>query len=161
MNNLSDNVSVINTGTNTVVAIVDVGTFPDGVAVNPAGTFVYVANSSSTNVSVINAATNAVVAMVAVGSEPIGVAVNPAGTFVYVANEGSDNVSVINTATNTVTATVAVGSYPSAVGQFIGPAPAIPTTPAPPTGLLVLIGLALVLGWFAFKAAAAGKIMRR
>ena len=79
---------------------------------------------------------------------------NPAGTFVYVANFNSGSVSVINTATNTVTATVNVGAFPIAFGQFIGPAPAIPTTPAPPTGLLVLTGLALVLGWFAFRTAA-------
>jgi YVTN family beta-propeller protein len=103
------------------------------------------------SVSVINTATNTVTATVAVGNNPGGIAVNPAGTFAYVANEFSNNVSVINTATNTVTATVNVGSVPFAFGQFIGPPPVIPTTPAPPTGLLVLTGLALVLGWFAFR----------
>ena len=42
-----DNVSVIDTATNTVVATVAVGTNPLGVAVNPAGTRAYVANSGS------------------------------------------------------------------------------------------------------------------
>ena len=37
-NQVSDNVSVINTATNTVVATVAVGFTPRGVAVNPAGT---------------------------------------------------------------------------------------------------------------------------
>ncbi len=61
--------------TNTVVATVAVGTNPQGVAVNPAGTRAYVANFDSNSVSVIDTATNTVVATVAVGIGPIGVAV--------------------------------------------------------------------------------------
>src|ERR1035438_3795977 len=83
-NSGSNNVSVINTATNTVTATVNVGSGPFGVAVNPAGTFVYVTNETSNNVSVINTATNTVTATVNVGLGPYGVAVNPAGTFVYV-----------------------------------------------------------------------------
>ncbi len=106
----SNNVSVIDTATNTVVATVAVGANPEGVAVNPAGTRAYVTNFVSNNVSVIDTAANTVVATVAVGISPTGVAVNPAGTFAYVANYGSNTVSVINTATNTVAATVAAGT---------------------------------------------------
>lgn len=43
----SNTVSVIDTATNAVVATVTVGAGPSGVAVNPAGTRVYVANQSS------------------------------------------------------------------------------------------------------------------
>ncbi|HLB25375.1 MAG TPA: hypothetical protein VJM83_03495, partial [Nitrospirota bacterium] len=43
-NNGSDDVSVIDTATNTVVATIPVGTQPRGVAVNLAGTRVYVTN---------------------------------------------------------------------------------------------------------------------
>jgi len=116
----SNNVSVIDTSTNTVTANVTVGTEPYGVAVNPAGTRVYVSNYLSNNVSVINTSTNTVTANVTVGTKPIGVAVNPAGTRVYVANRDSNNVSVINTSTNTVTTNVTVGSYP--YGVAVNPA---------------------------------------
>src|SRR4029450_13710608 len=84
----ASNVSVIDTETNTIVAtITGVGTVPEGVAVNAAGTRVYVTNSvTSGTVGVIDTATNAVIATIPVGAEPFGVAVNPAGTRVYVGN---------------------------------------------------------------------------
>ena len=47
MANGLDNVSVIDTATNTVVATVPVGSAPFGVAVNPAGTFAYVTNDGT------------------------------------------------------------------------------------------------------------------
>jgi YVTN family beta-propeller protein len=65
---------VIDAATNAVVATVPVGNGPFGVAVNPAGTRVYVANlfeGPPGTVSVIDAATNAVVATVTVGDLPV------------------------------------------------------------------------------------------
>src|SRR5262245_66659769 len=44
-NNLSNNVSVIDTSTNAVVATVPVGSRPNEVAITPDGTHVYVASS--------------------------------------------------------------------------------------------------------------------
>ncbi len=85
------------------------GSRPFGVAVNPAGTRVYVTNNgggSGNTVSVIDTARNSVIATVPVGAAPTGVAINPAGTRVYVGNINSFNVSVIDTTTNTVIATV-------------------------------------------------------
>ena len=114
-NPTSNNVSVIDTATNTVTARVEVGQFPHGVAVAPDGKKVYVANSNSSNVSVIDTATNKVTATVDVGQFPYGIAVTPDGKKVYVANSNSSNVSVIDTATNKVTATVRVGQFPYGV----------------------------------------------
>jgi YVTN family beta-propeller protein len=74
-NGRSNDVSVINTATNTVVATVPVGLSPGGVAITPNGAFAYVANFSSNDVSVINTATNTVVATVPVGVGPTRVAV--------------------------------------------------------------------------------------
>jgi YVTN family beta-propeller protein len=96
-------------------ATITVGNYPDAVAVNPAGTYAYVANGGDNTVSVIATATNTVVALINVGSYPDAVAVNPAGTYAYVANGGGTTVSVIDTATNTVTKTITVGIYPGAV----------------------------------------------
>ncbi|MCC4767366.1 PKD domain-containing protein [Methanosarcina sp. DH1] len=138
-NEFSSTVSVIDTATNTVTATVPAGYEPAGVAVNPSGTKVYVANfyvedyentlslsvdaksksskvtteqveTDGGTVSVIDTATNTLIATVPVGSYPIGVAVNPEETKVYVANRGSSTVSVIDTATNTITATIPVES---------------------------------------------------
>jgi outer membrane autotransporter protein len=115
-NNLSNDVSVIDTGTNAVVgAPIPVGNLPEGVAVSPDGRFVYVTNTSSNTVSVINAVTNALVASSTVGSHPLGVAVTPDGKFAYVANENSNTVSVIDTTTNAVVASPTVGSSPLGV----------------------------------------------
>ena len=69
-NSATNNVSVIDTATNTVTATVGVGFGPYGVAVNPAGTFAYVANYRGNTVSVINTASNSVTATVGVGSHP-------------------------------------------------------------------------------------------
>src|SRR6266480_4783027 len=114
--NLNDGtVSVIDTASNTVMATVPVGNFPNGVALTPDGAHVYVANVVDGTVSVIETAGNTVTATVPVGLFPFGVAVTPDGAHVYVANQGGGNVSVIATASNTVTATVTVGPSPTGV----------------------------------------------
>lgn len=116
-------VYVIDTTTNNVTATVPVGMGPGGVAVNPAGTKVYVANefggSINGTISVIDTADNTVTDTVSVGRSPIGVAVTPDGTKVYVTNLDSGTVSVIDTLTNNVTATVPVGLGP--VGVAVSP----------------------------------------
>jgi YVTN family beta-propeller protein len=123
-NETGGTVSVIDTAANTVVgSAIPVGVRPNGIAVNPAGTRVYVTNfgSSAINgntVSVINIEndTNTVIgSAIPVGVRPLDVAVNPAGTRVYVTNNTENTVSVIDTATNTVVATITVGSGPREV----------------------------------------------
>ncbi|MBK6698422.1 MAG: beta-propeller fold lactonase family protein [Saprospiraceae bacterium] len=111
----SDNVSVINTLTNTIIATITVGDGPYGVSVKPDGTSIYVTNFLSNNVSIINASTNSVVTTIAVGINPGGVSISPDGLKAYITNINSDNVSVINTVTNTVVATIPVGIGPFGV----------------------------------------------
>lgn len=120
-NDLPSGINVIDTATNKVISYVG-GSLTDpgnltgpGVAVNPAGTKVYVTNSDKNSVSVIDTTINKVIATMSVGSNPYGVAVSPDGTKAYVANSGSNTVSVINATTNKVTATVNVGSSPCGV----------------------------------------------
>jgi YVTN family beta-propeller protein len=74
-----NDVSVIDTATNTVVATVPVGNNPFGPAVTPDGTHVYAANLGDGTVSVIATASNTVVATVTVGRFPQGVAVTRTG----------------------------------------------------------------------------------
>ena len=68
----ASNVSVIDTANNAIVATISgVGTVPEGVAVNPAGTRVYVTNSvAAGTVAVIDTSTNTVIATVPVGAAP-------------------------------------------------------------------------------------------
>ena len=114
-NNGSNTVSVVDTGTNTVTGSITVGTSPQAVAVNTAGTTAYVANQGSNTVSVIRTSTSTVTATIAVGASPDAIAVSPDGATIYVADFGDNNVSVISAATNTVTATITVGTNPSAL----------------------------------------------
>src|SRR5882724_637795 len=123
--NASNSVWVINTLTDTAVAVIPVDFSPFGVAITPNGAFAYVTNtgiicdlcpvSQPPSVSVIDTATYKVVATIPVGLYPAGVAISPNGAFAYVANFNSNSVSVIDTATNTVTATVTVGTNPLGV----------------------------------------------
>ncbi len=123
--NLNSNiVTVINTANNNVAATVPVGSGPQGVAVSPDGTRVYVTNinyGSTGSVSIIDSATNTVKATVTIGYKysPCGVAVTPDGTKAYVADRDIKCVSVIDTGTGTVTATIPVGANP--LGVAAGP----------------------------------------
>jgi YVTN family beta-propeller protein len=77
-NVISNNVSVIDTSTNTAVGTpILVGDSPFLVAVAPDGKHAYVTNLTSNTVSVIDTASNTVAATVAVGSNPVGVDIVP------------------------------------------------------------------------------------
>jgi YVTN family beta-propeller protein len=109
-----NNVSVIDTSTDKVVATILVSNVYD-VAVNLAGTRVYVANGNIggtvSMVSVIDTSINQVVATIpVVGNSSGPIAVNPTGNRVYVAGYNSGYVvNVIDTGTNSVIATIPTG----------------------------------------------------
>jgi YVTN family beta-propeller protein len=112
----SNSVSVINTSTRSVIALVPVGIQPLQAAISPDGAFAFVTDSGwfypNNDVSVISTATNSVVATIPVGRFPVGVAFTPNGALAYVVNQNSNNVSVIDTTARTVVATVNVGVNP-------------------------------------------------
>jgi len=114
-----NSVSVINTGTNAVVATINLGASPTGVAVSPDGS-AYVTNQNSGSVSVINTATNTVVTTLNGFNSPRSVAVSPDGTRAYVTNPGVNTVSVIDTATNTVV-NLSGSGFNSPVGVVFSP----------------------------------------
>src|SRR5664280_3642819 len=69
-NSYSDTVSVINTENNTVIATLDVGPYPVGIVINPAGTKLYVAHDHSDIFSIINTNTNNILLHVNYGTDP-------------------------------------------------------------------------------------------
>jgi uncharacterized protein (TIGR03437 family) len=113
-NNGDNTVSEIDTSTNTVVATIRVGSGPEGMAVTPDGTRLYVANDGG-QVWVIDTSNNSVITKVTVGGDPYGVAITPDGTRVYVTEDNAATVSAIDTSSNTVIAKISVPVTPSGV----------------------------------------------
>ena len=121
--------SMIVTASNINVGTIPVRLTPAGLAVNPAGTRVYVSNYADGTISVIDTATRTVIATVRLGPcpnpssgitscVPAGVAISPDGTRVYVAhliasgNTGfTGAISVIDTVNNSVAATLPIGPF--------------------------------------------------
>ena len=107
----------INATTGALVSIgtIAAGTSPVSVAVDPAGKFVYVANSGSNDVSMytINSATGSLtlIGMIAAGLSPSSIAIHPSGKFAYVTNSGSNDVSMYSIgATGSLTLIGTVGT---------------------------------------------------
>jgi YVTN family beta-propeller protein len=96
---MSDNVTVIDTSSDTVVATIGVGDFPTDMVINPQGTFAYVANQHTDTVSVINLAINALATTVTVGNGPNDIAFGPSGDYAYVTDANDVTLAIINTST--------------------------------------------------------------
>ncbi len=113
---------------NTVVATINVGVTPCGMAVTPDNQYLYVANNNNyaveynstgpvnaDSVSVIDLSTNEVITTIVDTSfaEPYTISINPAGTKAYVSNSNSSTITIIDIATNTVTGTITGFDGPS------------------------------------------------
>ncbi|MGE5661319.1 MAG: YncE family protein [Ignavibacteriales bacterium] len=118
-NFLSNTVSVIDSGTNTVIKNIHVRDGPRFIEALAGGGAVYVANFRSNTVSVIDSDTNRVVKNITVGDRPRFIEALAGGGAVYVANSGSDSVSVIYPVTNEVVAGVTFNINPFEGGQII------------------------------------------
>ena len=98
--NFKDNtVSVIDTGTATVVATVPVAAGPHGMIATPDGRTVYVSGDGSSEVSVIDATSDRVARSIDVGKSPHGLAMTPDGRALLVGVYGDDRVAIVDTAT--------------------------------------------------------------
>jgi YVTN family beta-propeller protein len=96
-----------------------IGPAPEGIAVSPNDSPVYVANFKLPGtVSVIDAGTNGVTGTFNVGAFPLGVTFHPNGGAAYVVNNatGSNSVSVVSVPSSSVTGTIPVQTAPVGYG---------------------------------------------
>jgi YVTN family beta-propeller protein len=127
-------VSVIDLGTERVIAKVVAGKRPRGVQVSPDGKTIYVALSGSPNfgpglgqhegathdtsadgIGVIDAANNKLLGKLPAGSDPEQFAVSADSRRLYIANEDSAELSIVDTARGEVVGAVTVGTEPEGV----------------------------------------------
>ena len=101
----SNQVSVINTTTNSVFDTINVDVSPFGIVYDPANQYMYVSNHGSDNVFAINTSTNSVSAIIDLSGAPGRIAYDPLNSNIYVAlysSSGSGSVSIIDTKNNSV-----------------------------------------------------------
>ena len=121
---MNGDLSIIDLATNTVIATVPVGEYPQGVAVNPAGTAVYIANTVTSDFTVIDTVAHTATTLPA-GPFPVGAAIHPNGKHIYLANVDfmgggvNSTVSVIDRATNTIVDEIICGI--SSIGVEVHP----------------------------------------
>ncbi|MBL7753368.1 MAG: beta-propeller fold lactonase family protein, partial [Chitinophagaceae bacterium] len=111
-NSGSNNVSVVDVASQSVISTIPVGNAPRCVAIIGRLHRAYITNVSGASVSVINITNNTVIATIPVGAGASGAVASPDGNTVYISNGSAGTVSVINTNTNAVTATISVGTSP-------------------------------------------------
>jgi YVTN family beta-propeller protein len=120
-NNADNTVSVLDTASNKVTAVLNVGQGPSGVAVNRMGSRVYVSNQTDNTISVIDTLDNST-SSIGVSLQPGALAVNAAGTRLFVANPSADSISIINTITKSLVSTVPLAANCQPEGIVVGPA---------------------------------------
>src|SRR3954454_18206847 len=133
-NEASGNLSVIDAGTQAVIATAPLGKRPRGIQASPDGKSLYVALSGSPNagpgvdpktlpppdrsadgIGEIDADTYKVKRVIHAGNDPEQLAVSADGSRLYVANEDAAQVSVVDVASGTVIATAKMGDEPEGV----------------------------------------------
>jgi YVTN family beta-propeller protein len=115
VNPTADNVSVIRTDRNQVIAGVGAGREPQAVALTPDNRYAYVANAAAGTVTVIRIADARPAHFKAVksqtlrtGAEPWNIVTSPDGRRVFVANSSEDTITVIDAAAKKVIGSVDV-----------------------------------------------------
>jgi len=111
--------------TPTTPPTVPTGYFPQGIAIDPSGKFVYTANSDDNTVSMftINQTTGVLTPTmpptVATGWSPLSITVDPSSRFAYAANQDDDTVSMytINSSTG-VLAPMTPATVPTGLSPF-------------------------------------------
>jgi len=111
-NERSDDVTVIQADSGTVLKTLAVGKRPRGVTASADGKRVYIANSNSDSISVVDAAGLSVLSSFPAGKDPEGLTFNREGTLLYVVNENESAVTVIDPAGGRILKKIEVGTEP-------------------------------------------------
>ena len=80
---------------------------PAGIAINPAGSFLYTANSTTSSISIYSIASSGILTQVPQSpladnyKSPVALIVDPTGSYLYVANQGSDNIATYSITAST------------------------------------------------------------
>jgi YVTN family beta-propeller protein len=133
-NEISGDLSVIDSTTMEVVSTIPLGKRPRGIHASPDGKTIYVALSgsppappgvdestlpppdkSADGIGVFDVAQNKVVRMMKGGSDPENFDVSADGKTIYVSNEDASGVSFIDVASGTITKTIKTGEEPEGV----------------------------------------------
>jgi YVTN family beta-propeller protein len=92
----SDELRVLDTESNKVIATVTLGRAPRGITLSPDGKQIYITNANDDTVSVIDPAALKVTRTLPTGFEPAGLITDRTGETLYVANRLSNDISVID-----------------------------------------------------------------
>ncbi len=129
----SNNVSVIDTATNSITDTINVGMGPRGIT--GLGTTLYVENFDDGTISIIDTNSNTVTDTIDVGSSPAGMSIS--GTDIYVSSFQDDKLYVLDTTTNTLKGTaITVEEEEEEQPQTHGPSGGGTYTPPTPTDCL-------------------------
>jgi len=111
----SQEISVIDTGNNTLIKNIKVGDSPVVIVVSPNGGKLYIADWYLNIVSVMDTDTMKIVSEIKVGKSPSGIAISPKGDRLYFANRDDHNLMLINVETESIEAIVPVQTAPFGV----------------------------------------------
>ena len=100
--------------------IINSGSFPIGIDINPITNKLYVANQFSNTISVIDTDKSKVEKNIDVENSPYDVDVNPFSNRIYASNRDSDTISVIDGFTNKELTRIRVGDSPLGIGINLG-----------------------------------------
>jgi len=110
-----DDVTVIDTTTETVNATLPVGQDPFGVGINLSNGDIFVANSGDNSVSVFDSTHAPVTTIAGVGTKPVSIIYHPVNNEMYAVATGSNNVIPIDTGLYTISPAIGVGNKPHGI----------------------------------------------
>jgi YVTN family beta-propeller protein len=108
----SDNITVIDGATNSVVTSFGTGCQPDWAAVDDITGGVYVVCPSSQYVTVFNGTTDSIMLSINVGPSIQAIGFDSENGYLYASNAGSNSVAVVNGAIDSVVGSISVGPGP-------------------------------------------------
>ena len=107
----TNQVAVIDLGTNEIVKIIPVGAKPIALIKSPDNRYVYVSNSGSGDVYMINTTTGEIDAKIPMGNQPVAMTTNAKGDKLYVVDYFLNRVSVIDVTLRSMVSTYELNTF--------------------------------------------------